>query len=154
VTAGIDAQDAALRIGISLVFQYDVHHCTPDRPVDSTIMACPYFKGGVRVLDIRDPLRPRDLAYVNVGTLSPTDPTIDVAVARPVFKAATGELWWVTLLGGLHTAKFADGALSEETLRCPTAGTRTRSTTTRVPAAKRSSPQSGPKISPATGCAA
>jgi hypothetical protein len=119
VAQGMDAEDIAFRQALSVIFQYDVHHCTPDRLIDPTVMACSYFKGGMRVFDIRDPQRPRDLAYVNVGTVSPTDPTIDNAVARPVVRIMDREVWWVTQLGGLQVARFADGVLPVQSLRCP-----------------------------------
>jgi len=94
-------------IGSALV--YDFHMCTVDRLHDPTIMACSNFGSGLRVFDIRDPRHPRELAYYNMGTLSPADPTIDYAGARPIIRRDLGEIWWVTVYGGLHVAKFAPG---------------------------------------------
>jgi hypothetical protein len=83
--------------------------CTVDRLHDPTILACANFGSGLRVFDIRDPRHPRELAYYNLGTLSPTDPTIDYAGARPVIRRDLGQIWWVTVYGGLHIAQFAPG---------------------------------------------
>ncbi|HUP99395.1 MAG TPA: hypothetical protein VM093_02955 [Aeromicrobium sp.] len=46
-------------------FGYDAHYCTIDRLVDPTRLACGYFQSGVRLFDVRNPLRPVELAYYN-----------------------------------------------------------------------------------------
>lgn len=40
---------------------YSVHHCSPDRLYNPTILACSWFHGGMRVLDIRDPKNPVEI---------------------------------------------------------------------------------------------
>jgi hypothetical protein len=47
------------------IFGYDSHYCTLDRPVDPTALACGWAQSGIRVFDIRDLKRPRELAYFN-----------------------------------------------------------------------------------------
>lgn len=46
-------------------FGYEAHYCDVDRHRDPTAVACGYFQSGVRVFDVRDPLRPREIAYFN-----------------------------------------------------------------------------------------
>ena len=84
-------------------FGYSVHHCAPDRLYDPTILACSYFGAGLRVLDIRDPHRPVELAYYKVphGALG--------TIARPVVRAERGEIWFVADVFGLQVVRFADG---------------------------------------------
>lgn len=82
---------------------YGVHHCSPDRLYDPTILACGWFFGGLRVLDIRDPYRPVEIGYYNPG--------VNFALgtgARPVVRADRGEIWF-TGDGGFHVVRFADG---------------------------------------------
>ena len=86
-------------------FGYSVHHCTPDRLYDPTIIACSWFGSGMRVMDIRDPYHPKELAYYNPGTNSMLG-----TVARPVIRAEKGEIWFTGAGGaGFFVVKFAPG---------------------------------------------
>jgi hypothetical protein len=120
VNAGMDDADRQSRQSLSQQFKYDVHHCSPDRLVDPTLLACSYFNGGVRVFDIRDPKAPREAAYFNVGTVGATDPTIDMSISRPVILASRGLVVWTSSLGGLHLGRLAPGVIAPAALNCPT----------------------------------
>lgn len=47
------------------VFGYDAHYCSVDRQDQPTAMACGWIQSGIRVFDIRDPDRIREIAYFN-----------------------------------------------------------------------------------------
>ena len=106
---GADRADLTWNAVAPALFQYDDHYCTPDRLHDPTILACAQIMSGLRVYDIRDPRHPREIAYYNTGTVSPTDPTVDWALARPVIRRDLGQIWFVTTFGGFHAVAFENG---------------------------------------------
>jgi hypothetical protein len=44
-------------------FGYSSHYCTLDNPAEARFVACSYFEAGVRVFDIQNPYRPKEIAY-------------------------------------------------------------------------------------------
>ncbi len=108
---GLAAGDVFPTIG-SRVFLYDSHYCSVDRVVDPTITACSSFGSGVRVYDIRDPAKPKEIAYYNAGTVSTPDGSATVAnaaVARPVIRSDLGQIWFPDAYKGFHVVQFRDG---------------------------------------------
>ncbi|MGW0043011.1 LVIVD repeat-containing protein [Rhodococcus sp. NPDC003348] len=47
------------------LFGYDAHYCSVDRVDDPTTLACSWIQSGIRVFDVRDPDRFREIAYFN-----------------------------------------------------------------------------------------
>lgn len=113
---------------------YSVHHCTPDRLYNPTILACDYFGAGMRVTDIRDPRHPVEIGYYNPGTTA-----VVGTGARPVVRTDRKEIWFTNDVQGFYVVRFEDGiwpfagsapcpefddwlfATYNPTSRCPTA---------------------------------
>lgn len=57
-------QEATLQAGSG--FGVGTHYCNVDRRQDPRLLSCGLWAGGVRVFDIRNPWRPREVAYFNV----------------------------------------------------------------------------------------
>jgi hypothetical protein len=77
--------------GPSPIFIYDGHYCAVDRNVNPTALGCGYFESGVRVFDIRDPERPKEIAYYNPPAL-PNKPLYGSSRYNPLAEGAPG-LW-------------------------------------------------------------
>ena len=94
---------------------YSVHHCSPDRLYNPTILACDYFGAGMRVTDIRNPYHPVEIGYFNPGTTA-----VVGTGARPVVRTDRGEIWFTNDAQGFFVVRFEDGIWPfEESARCP-----------------------------------
>ncbi|MEY4767179.1 MAG: hypothetical protein RI907_3852 [Pseudomonadota bacterium] len=60
-----NAEAAKADLAGSGIFAYDAHYCDVDRKTDPTALACGYFNSGIRVFNIQDHLRPKEIAYFN-----------------------------------------------------------------------------------------
>jgi hypothetical protein len=110
VVDGLSRGELAPLVG-SQVFLYDSHYCSTDRLHDPTIVACASFGSGMRVYDIRDPRRPREIAYWNPGTvrLGPTALVANASMARPVIRPDLAQIWFPDLYKGFHVLQFREG---------------------------------------------
>jgi len=121
---------------------YSSHYCSVDNERSATMAACSYFEAGIRVFDISDPFRPREIAYykpparrtqVLSGSLlssrSTGDRSVDWASSEVRFRKhrgepgerATGELWFTSSDNGFQIVKFTNGVGSP---RCSDPGPR------------------------------
>lgn len=101
-------------------FGYDSHYCSVDNEAEATILACGYFSSGLRVFDIRDPFRPREVAYYN----PPAKPgyqagsgfnstglcgTVDWTPSMPRIRVDRGEIWFTSNCNGFQIVRFTNG---------------------------------------------
>jgi hypothetical protein len=103
-------------------FTYGSHYCSVDNKQNATTLACGYFNSGLRVFDIRDPLRPKEIAYYNpAGTTTPTPGSNhfttgqwraggpDWCSAQVHLDAASGTLWSTCQDNGMLMLRFTNG---------------------------------------------
>jgi hypothetical protein len=101
---------------------YSAHYCSPDQPVNPKMLACSYFGAGLRVFDIRDPYRPREVAYYkpparrtaflpgsSIWSPTPTaDRTVDFTPTDIRWRKHKGEthLWFSSADNGFQIVRF------------------------------------------------
>ena len=94
-------------------FGYDAHYCSTDRVVDPTIAACSEFQSGLRVFDIRDVHRPREIAYYNPGGDGQRAPGSfggtygGYTSAQPRIVAERGEIWFTDHDRGFYVVRLS-----------------------------------------------
>ena len=103
-------------------FTYGAHYCSVDNRKNATTLACGYFDSGIRVFDIRDPAKPREIAYYNPPSLTASSPGSnhlrtggwvaggpDWCTAQVRLDAATASLQTTCQDQGFLTLKFTNG---------------------------------------------
>jgi hypothetical protein len=76
----------------SVVQGYAGHYCTVPQREEPGILACSFIASGLRVFDIRDPERPKELAYFTApaGPSSTAGPSSNFAMSGPAFDPDSG----------------------------------------------------------------
>ena len=107
-------------VGLS-IFTYGSHYCSVDNRDNATVLACSYFNSGVRVFDIRNPERPKEIAYYNPGPTTSVPGSNhttrgqwraggpDWCASRLDFDFAKKQLITMCQDNGLVVMQFADG---------------------------------------------
>jgi hypothetical protein len=101
------------------LFTYGAHYCGVDDRLNATALACGYMESGIRVFDIRDPLRPKEIAYFNPPSVvgpSPGSTNANSGSGKPDhcpmqmhFDKAAGTLWTACQDNGFVALKFTNG---------------------------------------------
>ncbi|MGI8511371.1 MAG: LVIVD repeat-containing protein [Solirubrobacteraceae bacterium] len=127
---------------------YAGHYCNVPRRTDPGIVACSMILSGMRVFDIRDPLRPREIAYFNapVPPRAVSDAS-NYAMSSPSFVPERGEIWYSDGFSGFYAIRVTNSVWPfAEPATGPSAGSPRPSTTTTSPAAP-----AGTQSTPGTG---
>ena len=90
---------------------YAGHYCSVPQRDEPGILACSFIASGLRVFDIRDAERPKELAYFTTpaGHSSNAGPPSNYAMSSPAFDPGSGEVWYSDGNTGFYALKMADG---------------------------------------------
>jgi hypothetical protein len=120
-------------VGLS-IFTYGSHYCSVDNKHNATTLACGYFNSGIRVFDIRDPNRPKEIAYYNpAGTTTPSPGSNHAAFgfraggpdwcsAQVHMNADNGTLWSSCQDNGFLMLKFTNNVWPFPDTKTPAGG--------------------------------
>ncbi len=100
---------------------YQGHYCSLPSRVDPQIIACTFIMSGLRVFDIANVKKPKEIAYHNQPVTKGSVPNQPLragsfAMSAPAYDEATGDIWYsdgnsgfyvVRLTGAAKRAKFA-----------------------------------------------
>jgi hypothetical protein len=79
--------------------------------VNPTIVACSFILSGLRVFDIRDPQKPREIAYFNQPAPITTPLKSGAyAMSAPAFAPERNEIWYSDGNSGFYNVRLTNGA--------------------------------------------
>lgn len=112
-----EAQGADLESdpGNNQAFQgYQGHYCSLPSRVNPNILACSFIMSGLRVFDISDVTRPREIAYHNKPILrgASTNPNRagSFAMSAPAYDEQTGDIWYSDGNSGFYVVRLTGTA--------------------------------------------
>ena len=90
---------------------YSPHYCSVPTRVEPTIVACSFILSGLRIFDIRNPNRPREIAYFN----QPAPRGLPLkegafAMSAPAFVPERNEIWYSDGNSGFYSIRITNGA--------------------------------------------
>ena len=88
---------------------YAGHYCNVPQRKDPGIVACSMIASGLRVFDIRDPYKPREMAYYvapNKTSQTAGAPS-NYAMSSPTFAPERSEVWYTDGNSGFYNLKLA-----------------------------------------------
>jgi hypothetical protein len=90
---------------------YAGHYCAVPSRVDPGIVACSFILSGLRVFDIRDPYRPKEIAYYNAPVPGSTTSRESgaYAMSAPAFVPERDEIWYSDGNSGFHVVRLPNG---------------------------------------------
>ena len=87
---------------------YASHYCALPRFENPRLVACAYIGSGLRVLDITNPAKPREVAYYN----KPAS-TGGYAMAKPAFDRPRHQVWFSDFTAGFFAVRLTNGVWPE-----------------------------------------
>jgi len=85
---------------------YAAHYCAVPRRTDPGIVACSFILSGLRVIDIRDPYHPKEIAYFNAPVLPGGS---DYAMSAPAFDPGQSQIWYTDGNSGFYAVRITNG---------------------------------------------
>lgn len=91
---------------------YAGHYCNIPTRVNPDIVACSMIVSGLRVFDIRNPAKPREIAYFNPPLTPRITPVLEAsgyALSSPSFVPERKEIWYSDVYSGFYVVRVTNG---------------------------------------------
>ncbi|WP_373082363.1 LVIVD repeat-containing protein [Zhongshania sp.] len=92
---------------------YAGHYCSVPTRVNPDIAACSMILSGLRIFDIRNPEKPKEIAYFNAPVqprvLTVPAPASNWAMSRPAFVPERKEIWYTDGYSGFYVVRLTNG---------------------------------------------
>lgn len=109
---------------------YTGHYCTVPRRDDPGLVACSYIASGLRIFDIRDPKKPREVGYFNKPPSAGSN-----AMSAPAWDVSKEQVWYSDSRTGFYAVQLTNGiATALRDSRPPVQGTPPKAAPPRTPA--------------------
>jgi hypothetical protein len=89
---------------------YAGHYCSVPSRVEPGVVACSFIVSGMRLFDIRDPLRPKELAYANfpAGSGAGGGTPSSYVMCAPAFDPGRGQIWFSDGNSGFYAVRVTN----------------------------------------------
>lgn len=90
---------------------YTAHYCDVSSPVDPLVVACSFIASGLRVFDISDLTRPKEIAYHVAPTEAVAENVFNASsfsMSKPVIVPERQEVWYSDGATGFHALHIED----------------------------------------------
>jgi hypothetical protein len=92
---------------------YQAHYCSTPSRINPTIVACSFIMSGLRVFDIRNPYKPREVAYFN-KPLMPATTQVEkqgsFAMSAPTYDFGRNDIWYTDGETGFWVVHLTSGS--------------------------------------------
>jgi hypothetical protein len=95
---------------------YAAHYCNIPTRVDPKIVACSFIASGLRVFDISDLAKPREIGYFVAPTQTRVEnggQASDFAMSQPAFVPDRHEIWFTDGTSGFYALRVTNGVWPE-----------------------------------------
>ena len=130
---------------------YAGHYCAVPQREEPGIVACSFLASGLRVFDIRDPLKPKEVAYF-VAPVEPGGPA-NAAFSSASFVPERREIWYSDGSRGFFALRLTNGAwpTAARPVAAPATGTGTGTGSSGGNGGEQDRPVAAGRTLPATG---
>jgi len=93
--------------GAGNLLLYTSHYVSVDDPRDASLVFITWYSSGLRVFDVRDPRRPREVAYLNPAVGEASNVSHDSSTTYVRYLKGTGQVWFGSAVRGFNVAELA-----------------------------------------------